>query len=50
VLDSAGRLVGSPRYEYAEGYLPHRDDALGRLDSEDRAALRLAVIRRQQGQ
>ncbi|MEU5547903.1 hypothetical protein AB0G85_37275 [Streptomyces sioyaensis] len=49
VLDSEGCLVGSPRYEYAEGYLPDREDGLGRLDVEDRGRLRLAAIRRQQG-
>lgn len=47
VLASDGCLVGSPRYEYAQGYLPDRDEGLGRLDAEDRGRLRLAAIRRQ---
>jgi hypothetical protein len=50
MLDAAGRLVGTPRYEYADGYLPDREEALGRLDSDDRATLRLTAIARQRGQ
>jgi len=45
-LDINGMLIGSPRYEHAEGYLV---EGMGRITSEGRGMLRVVSIARSTG-